>query len=156
MFFFFKQKTAYEMRISDWSSDVCSSDLAYENRATNVELQRLFPALRLCQIESKASHVGAVRRKAPLVTFDIPALDAIRARSVEMGLLLAELDERAGTQRFFQKSCRRPALKHIVRAATFLGGDVMIEWYYQDCSPGRNLEPFPTPLSLIGDRERLV
>src|SRR3546814_3043027 len=26
-FFFFKQKTAYEMRISDWSSDVCSSDL---------------------------------------------------------------------------------------------------------------------------------
>src|SRR3546814_8526595 len=27
MFFFFKQKTAYEMRISDWSADVCSSDL---------------------------------------------------------------------------------------------------------------------------------
>src|SRR3546814_8235040 len=34
-FFFFKQKTAYEMRISDWSSDVCSSDLpALEVRAT--------------------------------------------------------------------------------------------------------------------------
>src|SRR3546814_7854642 len=30
--FFFKQKTAYEMRISDWSSDVCSSDLLYELR----------------------------------------------------------------------------------------------------------------------------
>src|SRR3546814_5314981 len=29
-FFFFKQKTAYEMRISDWSSDVCSSDLYRE------------------------------------------------------------------------------------------------------------------------------
>src|SRR3546814_11956694 len=28
-FFFFKQKTAYEMRISDWSSDVCSSDLGH-------------------------------------------------------------------------------------------------------------------------------
>src|SRR3546814_7687319 len=28
-FFFFKQKTAYEMRISDWSSDVCSSDLFF-------------------------------------------------------------------------------------------------------------------------------
>src|SRR3546814_10239399 len=28
VFFFFKQKTAYEMRISDWSSDVCSSDLS--------------------------------------------------------------------------------------------------------------------------------
>src|SRR3546814_4231835 len=31
LFFFFKQKTAYEMRISDWSSDVCSSDLFKEN-----------------------------------------------------------------------------------------------------------------------------
>src|SRR3546814_7305012 len=29
-FFFFKQKTAYEMRISDWSSDVCSSDLRFQ------------------------------------------------------------------------------------------------------------------------------
>src|SRR3546814_8996844 len=34
IFFFFKQKTAYEMRISDWSSDVCSSDLV----ATSVTL----------------------------------------------------------------------------------------------------------------------
>src|SRR3546814_5458086 len=31
-FFFFKQKTAYEMRISDWSSDVCSSDLRLDDR----------------------------------------------------------------------------------------------------------------------------
>src|SRR3546814_2571490 len=31
LFFFFKQKTAYEMRISDWSSDVCSSDLTKHN-----------------------------------------------------------------------------------------------------------------------------
>src|SRR3546814_8893764 len=35
-FFFFKQKTAYEMRISDWSSDVCSSDLGYD-RTWNME-----------------------------------------------------------------------------------------------------------------------
>src|SRR3546814_6693666 len=33
VFFFFKQKTAYEMRISDWSSDVCSSDLGAETLA---------------------------------------------------------------------------------------------------------------------------
>src|SRR3546814_16885502 len=31
-FFFFKQKTAYEMRISDWSSDVCSSDLHHRGQ----------------------------------------------------------------------------------------------------------------------------
>src|SRR3546814_6675811 len=33
IFFYFKQKTAYEMRISDWSSDVCSSDLTAGRRA---------------------------------------------------------------------------------------------------------------------------
>src|SRR3546814_7072563 len=38
LFFFFKQKTAYEMRISDWSSDVCSSDLM-------LEMHRLAPEL---------------------------------------------------------------------------------------------------------------
>src|SRR3546814_1638335 len=36
-FFFFKQKTAYEMRISDWSSDVCSSDLATFRFVVNSE-----------------------------------------------------------------------------------------------------------------------
>src|SRR3546814_9169196 len=35
LYFFFKQKTAYEMRISDWSSDVCSSDLAVADDATS-------------------------------------------------------------------------------------------------------------------------
>src|SRR3546814_3626168 len=36
VFFFFKQKTAYEMRISDWSSDVCSSDLAYQDAMPDI------------------------------------------------------------------------------------------------------------------------
>src|SRR3546814_10529114 len=45
-FFFFKQKTAYEMRISDWSSDVCSSDLRglldimLARRAARVDVDR--------------------------------------------------------------------------------------------------------------------
>src|SRR3546814_9529384 len=38
--FLFKQKTAYEMRISDWSSDVCSSDLAaFTAKFTDIQLQ---------------------------------------------------------------------------------------------------------------------
>src|SRR3546814_6310728 len=40
MLFFFKQKTAYEMRISDWSSDVCSSDL--NSAARLLALNRCF------------------------------------------------------------------------------------------------------------------
>src|SRR3546814_5735388 len=38
-FFFFKQKTAYEMRISDWSSDVCSSDLTLVRSSNRVRGQ---------------------------------------------------------------------------------------------------------------------
>src|SRR3546814_1670328 len=41
IFFFFKQKTAYEMRISDWSSDVCSSDLDQVGDAVGDRLLRL-------------------------------------------------------------------------------------------------------------------
>src|SRR3546814_2557012 len=44
MVFFFKQKTAYEMRISDWSSDVCSSDL--NAPARHVIARRVAEALR--------------------------------------------------------------------------------------------------------------
>src|SRR3546814_10322382 len=39
-FFFFKQKTAYEMRISDWSSDVCSSDLFAEKHVGGILAQQ--------------------------------------------------------------------------------------------------------------------
>src|SRR3546814_6509013 len=51
--FFFKQKTAYEMRISDWSSDVCSSDLKLlvEIRSRNTEFfgRPLLVALKAVQ-----------------------------------------------------------------------------------------------------------
>src|SRR3546814_3702349 len=49
VFFFFKQKTAYEMRISDWSSDVCSSDLALSERN----------AKKICKSMEMALKVGA-------------------------------------------------------------------------------------------------
>src|SRR3546814_6618409 len=42
MFLFFKQKTAYEMRISDWSSEVCSSDLTFRKVAPEVHRPGLF------------------------------------------------------------------------------------------------------------------
>src|SRR3546814_2994630 len=45
--FFCNQKTAYEMRISDWSSDVCSSDLvidAYRSPGTAPNVEHLFPS----------------------------------------------------------------------------------------------------------------
>src|SRR3546814_6703010 len=45
-FFFFKQKTAYEMRISDWSSDVCSSDLEVASLNMGSMNFGLFPMLK--------------------------------------------------------------------------------------------------------------
>src|SRR3546814_7164758 len=42
-FFFFKQKTAYEMRISDWSSDVCSSDLIGASSEAALSRKTKFP-----------------------------------------------------------------------------------------------------------------
>src|SRR3546814_21145367 len=45
-FFFFKQKTAYEMRISDWSSDVCSSDLTSGACAAQTPAHRVVPQAR--------------------------------------------------------------------------------------------------------------
>src|SRR3546814_1992742 len=62
-FFFFKQKTAYEVRISDWSSDVCSSDLGnvlaeYMNGAL---LRRDLPGCRAQQrglARARAAHHG--------------------------------------------------------------------------------------------------
>src|SRR3546814_1500494 len=58
MIFFFKQKTAYEMRISDWSSDVCSSDLI-----TVVEITCRF-ALDDCETADQA--LAIVRRYGSL------------------------------------------------------------------------------------------
>src|SRR3546814_1655132 len=52
LFFFFKQKTAYEMRISDWSSDVCSSDLLGVPGPTSVK--RLLSFAARCGVGASA------------------------------------------------------------------------------------------------------
>src|SRR3546814_7330685 len=59
--FFFKQKTAYEMRISDWSSDVCSSDLAQaiQSLATLPSLDELRSTL-IAVVQAPATKVAAV------------------------------------------------------------------------------------------------
>src|SRR3546814_1151352 len=83
--FFFKQKTAYEMRISDWSSDVCSSDLAAYGEPAAVRrtaglyrqsCRRPRPAVR--------RDVPADRRAAPPAIADGRAFCAVRrSRSEE-------------------------------------------------------------------------
>src|SRR3546814_3304430 len=63
-FFFFKQKTAYEMRISDWSSDVCSSDLsACEPFSISAAASRARRRLR----QGRANAGKIARRRARLL-----------------------------------------------------------------------------------------
>src|SRR3546814_12794000 len=50
-FFLFKQKTAYEMRISDWSSDVCSSDLARRALPADAEHPRVLVDLAALNLQ---------------------------------------------------------------------------------------------------------
>src|SRR3546814_2492452 len=75
LFFFFKQKTAYEMRISDWSSDVCSSDLRMPPALFGAEwfemLQQLNGDQGARSLISRATLV--VARPEDLVDIDSPA-----------------------------------------------------------------------------------
>src|SRR3546814_7698210 len=64
LFFFFKQKTAYEMRISDWSSDVCSSDLLVLRRCRGMVLRRRRGRNRRHQREPAEQQKKAEREKA--------------------------------------------------------------------------------------------
>src|SRR3546814_4200222 len=71
--FFFKQKTAYEMRISDWSSDVCSSDLHHRGtgrrtkHGTASKVHDLGSATHRVQNSDKQSEMRGVRFEAFLV-----------------------------------------------------------------------------------------
>src|SRR3546814_20680721 len=76
--FFFKQKTAYEMRISDWSSDVCSSDLSaaspppFEEPA--VDQRDAWPEARQAMATGR---VADALRRAPDRTPMVNAADAL-------------------------------------------------------------------------------
>src|SRR3546814_10521427 len=73
LFFFFKQKTAYEMRISDWSSDVCSSDLLNTVNAVAAPIATFATVLRLAARKASPSARAVVKPSAwsssPIITF---------------------------------------------------------------------------------------
>src|SRR3546814_1616990 len=78
MFFFFKQKTAYEMRISDWSSDVCSSDLGAVVRLDGGP-DPLGPRVLFVQLGSDGANLTGSSRAAQWMLLD-QLIDEIRGR----------------------------------------------------------------------------
>src|SRR3546814_6028346 len=117
MFFFFKQKTAYEMRISDWSSDVCSSDLVGIGAvAAAGDRQRQRPA-RVAEAEMQGGE--ATHRQAD----DVGGVDAEpvhhRADVVAGAVLAVGLE----------------ALRHVGRSEERRGGNVWFSTVISRFSP---------------------
>src|SRR3546814_1159413 len=96
-FFFFKQKTAYDMRISDWSSDVCSSDLVDDDHlavADDVVHVALVDAVRAQAGVEVVDDVDVVRGVEVVVfAFKDPCL----AQQV-LGMLLRSEERRVGKE----------------------------------------------------------
>src|SRR3546814_7731233 len=86
-FFFFKQKTAYEMRISDWSSDVCSSDLEHTVAANALDHDEMLETLEIHQ------HDGRTLHQFQLVDGDPETFGAKAARG-EIGLHVEHREDR--------------------------------------------------------------
>src|SRR3546814_10021551 len=116
-FFFFKQKTAYEMRISDWSSDVCSSDLAVHHPLLPdqpIRLAQAGPADRLFRrdlrglcVTRAAGHDRARHRASVLPAADRPA--AARDGPQRSGRTFADRALSGGPCRIHGPAPRQPS-----------------------------------------------
>src|SRR3546814_1976087 len=83
VFFFFKQKTAYEMRISDWSSDVCSSDL--EGHRAQAVADHM-DALVACDLANRPDCLRMIVERA------VVHRPAMRAEIVDVPVAHAEIE----------------------------------------------------------------
>src|SRR3546814_4713116 len=81
-FFFFKQKTAYEMRISDWSSDVCSSDLTARG-VTVVAVDQDHGHREDHHLAERPQHVAGRQEEVEVVVIGAGALAEELGRSEE-------------------------------------------------------------------------
>src|SRR3546814_9448375 len=125
VFFFFKQKTAYEMRISDWSSDVCSSDLERP-------LRQIHHADHEEAAISLPGHGAVADGQGPL---GVPADRRLRP---EAGFRqhLSRHWRRHGLSRVEEAKLLRP-LKHLSRKGKFVSAAVQLE----SCGGSLDLEP---------------
>src|SRR3546814_3593051 len=94
-FFFFKQKTAYEMRISDWSSDVCSSDL--RDTEENMNIAECFGDNQNCSLLPSCALKSAFAeaRRSFLATLETYRLsDMLRGKVPAANVAVARLPEK--------------------------------------------------------------
>src|SRR3546814_10221430 len=92
VFFVFKKKTAYEMRISDWSSDVCSSDLLGQVRGNRSELYEALETASAAQ-ESPLSIIISTQAPTDADLLSVLIDDAKTQRDPRTKLVLYTADE---------------------------------------------------------------
>src|SRR3546814_4031357 len=102
LFFFFKQKTAYEMRISDWSSDVCSSDLG--NIFNDTASLKLSPAQALDDATPWAEAFRVLRTNMQFVQVDSPT---------KVFVVSSSLPAEGKSTKIGRASCRERVCKYV-------------------------------------------
>src|SRR3546814_7660157 len=115
MFFFFKQKTAYEMRISDWSSDVCSSDLVVleEKRPFDTQVTQYVFGLN-----TSAGHAARGEGDRDRLAITDEGRPSAQPRLLEAGVV--ECDKGAGGGVFDGWSGKRPGYGRAQAACVLL------------------------------------
>src|SRR3546814_12697459 len=108
--FFFKQKTAYEMRISDWSSDVCSSDLIVQQTATSDVGQTLDGIAMLGQRSQNRFDVNTGRLHDHV--FQRTATQLLAGTRIGVGEYLAQQGKSVGMRPAGGKPQDHVALRH--------------------------------------------
>src|SRR3546814_20792572 len=135
LFFFFKQKTAYEMRISDWSSDVCSSDLASDRKGRcrtagdDADVGRQRPVRYIFEIGLQA--VGQLRpdfRRAA-ITANLREAGKPRLDRMTMPIPIRDITE----QRTFRPRYHRLRARAVDASATGPGVEESRDWL--ECIP---------------------
>src|SRR3546814_18269438 len=111
IFFFFKQKTAYEMRISDWSSDVCSSDLAGDTGSPEVQVAILSERIKNLteHLQTHAKDFHSRRGLLVMVGQRRRLLDYLKRKNAER---YQELVKRLGLQ-IGRASCRARVCQYV-------------------------------------------
>src|SRR3546814_1144739 len=126
IFFFFKQKTAYEMRISDWSSDVCSSDLLPRR---------------------DARPLGALSGRPPPRAFK-----RLRRSTVKRDAGMIENDDEAFADNYAErdqaKALREQARAGGLRFEAYLPGD-MADWLLAQVERGHFVDPSEAVFAIV-------
>src|SRR3546814_12557861 len=89
VFFFFKQKTAYEMRISDWSSDVCSSDLETIQAQSKREIMSVLVHLTQSEIRALVRRAAHAKGRYLATLMELPRSLSSRRTAVDRKSVLS-------------------------------------------------------------------